>query len=136
MQAYFIFDLKANKRNLRVMAYLLDITIECLPKTPNSIGKASIWQSHGERHKWRKEIAFHTLGKVPDFPIKLSNLYLTRCSSRQPDIDNLYSSFKFVIDALKYNKIIEDDKPSNFSEFKCSWQKAKKGSIRIRLEAP
>lgn len=116
------------------------IQINDLPKTPNSLGKASIWASHAERHKWRKKIAealYEIRGLnaavIPTFRKAILNL--TRYSSREPDTDNLYSSWKFIIDALKYNGIILDDKPSVI-DLKCRWEKAKpkEGKIKIEIE--
>jgi hypothetical protein len=104
--------------------------IPVLPKTPNSIGKASIWASHAERHKWRKIILgeFYEVG--PKVPYKKSILTIIRCSSHEPDVDNLYSSNKFVIDGLKYAGFIIDDKPSNILLI-CKWEKAKRGEGKI-----
>lgn len=118
------------------------LTIFILPKTVNSIGKASIWQSHTERHNWRKEIALHRRlweainGSVPGLPFKRSRLILIRHSTRPMDPDNLPASFKYVIDALKFNKIIEDDSHKHI-ELTCLWEKAKRneGKITIKIES-
>ena len=124
---------------------MIAIEINTLPKTPNSIGKASIWHSVRERKKWRQllfrpQATMHRSpvilqGQIIPKPLKKAKLTLTRCSSREPDLDNLYSSFKFVIDALKFNGFIEDDKPSNI-DLKCKWEKAKQkeGKIKIEIE--
>lgn len=112
--------------------YSETITISQLPQTPNSIGKASIWQSHAERHLWRRLVGFAMLGKLPPMPLKRANIQAIRLSSREPDRDNLYSSFKFVIDAMKFHSVIEDDKSSNIN-LQCVWEKSKPKSGAITL---
>jgi Holliday junction resolvase RusA-like endonuclease len=119
---------------------VIDFTIPALPKTPNSIGKASIWHSVNERKKWRGLVKGHflffysrdALTKGIQLPFKRALLILTRCSSREPDVDNLYASFKYVIDGLKYNGIILDDKPSVI-DLRCKWEKVKNKESRIKI---
>lgn len=120
---------------------IIILEINDLPKTPNSMGKASIWASHAERHKWRKKVSesycelISPYNTGPIGPFKKAILRLTRYSSKEPDVDNLYSSWKFVIDALKYNGIILDDKPSVI-DLRCYWKKTKpkEGKIEIHIE--
>lgn len=113
--------------------YSETITINKLPLTPNSIGKASIWQSHNERHAWRKLVGFAMMGKCPPEPLKKVKIEMTRFSSREPDTDNLYASWKFIGDSLKFHSVIEDDKPSVL-ELKCKWEKAKPSHGHIKIE--
>jgi len=118
----------------------IDFEIIELPSMPNAMGKASFWYGQAERKKWRKIIALHKLGKPYEariaMPVQNSKLTLVRCSSREPDLDNLYASFKFVIDALKFNGVIADDKPS-VCKMECRWEKAKQksGMIRVKVES-
>lgn len=116
----------------------ITLIIPVLPKTPNSIGKASIWQSTAERKRWRKTIYEHFLHNyaspyVFNLPFKQSKLILTRHSTHPMDPDNLPGSFKYVIDALKFNKIIEDDS-SKHVELTCLWEKAKRGEGKITVK--
>lgn len=113
--------------------YSETIVINKLPLTPNSIGKASIWQSHAERHAWRKLVGFAMMGKCPAAPLKRASIVATRLSSRETDLDNTFSSFKYVIDALKFHAIIEDDKPSKI-DLRCKWEKAKPKQGHIKIE--
>lgn len=118
------------------MSYKFEIVIPELPKTANSIGKASIWHSQNERKKWRSIMSHMVLShKEPSWPLPKATLTCTRCSSSEPDIDNLYSSFKFVIDGLVHAGVIADDKPSVL-DLKCRWEKArpKEGHIRLLIE--
>lgn len=112
---------------------IITFEIPQLPKTPNSIGKASIWHSHNERKKWRMLVAFALIKKVPSKPMEKANITCTRFSSREPDLDNLFSSFKFVIDAIKNCGVIKDDKSSCIS-LKCNWQKSKPKEGKIKVE--
>lgn len=115
------------------MSYSCTVEIEQLPKTANSIGKAGWWYTQAERKLWRRLVGHAFLGKQPIKPLKRSTLLCTRFSTTEPDLDNLYASFKFVIDGMKYNAIIEDDKSSNI-DLKCSWTKGKRGQGKIRIE--
>jgi Holliday junction resolvase RusA-like endonuclease len=116
------------------------IEIQDLPKTVNAMGKASIWYAQAERKKWRNEVMAAVVQKPyqerEHLPLKRAAVTLTRCSSSEPDIDNLYASFKFVIDGLVHAGVIVDDKPSVI-DLKCAWRKAKpkEGKIIIQVEA-
>jgi Holliday junction resolvase RusA-like endonuclease len=119
----------------------LEIVINDLPKTANSIGKNSFWYTQAERKKWRHAVLVAVVREVQQrekvgMPYPRASLTLTRHSSSEPDIDNLYSSFKFVIDGLVHAGVIIDDKPSVI-DLKCCWQRAKRseGKITIRVEA-
>lgn len=72
------------------------------------------------------------MGKCPSAPLKRATIQAIRLSSRETDRDNTYSSFKFVIDALKFHSIIEDDKSSNIN-LECKWEKTKRKDGHIRL---
>lgn len=125
------------------MEIFLEIPI--LPKTVNSMGKSSIWHSVNERKKWRKIILDRFLFYVQSVDykeriitfgwpnLKKAKLTLTRHSSQALDPDNLPASFKYVIDALKFNKIIEDDSADHI-ELTCLWEKAKKGAGKITIK--
>lgn len=116
----------------------LKFIINELPKTPNAIGKASIWHSVAERKRWRDITArrYYEFIGTTNLPFKKCKITLTRHSAREPDVDNLYSSFKFPLDSLKYNGFIFDDKPS-LVKLECKWEKAKQleGKITIEIES-
>jgi len=118
-----------------ILTFQRVLEIDELPKTVNAMGKGSIWASHAERHRWRRIIAIHSKLIQPPRPLLKASLKLTRCSSNEPDLDNLYASFKYVIDALVMHGVLIDDKPSKVS-LNCAWEKAPRlnGKIRIELE--
>lgn len=118
-----------------ILTFQRILEIDELPKTVNSMGKGSIWASHAERHRWRRIIAHHSKLIQPPKPLLKATLRLTRCTSNEPDLDNLYASFKYVIDALVTHGVLVDDKPSKVS-LHCAWEKAPRlnGKIRIELE--
>lgn len=118
-----------------MMTFARALEINELPKTVNAMGKASIWASHAERHRWRRIIAGQSMLIQPPKPLLKATLKLTRCTANEPDLDNLYSSFKYVIDALVTHGVLIDDKPSRIS-LHCLWEKAPRlnGKIRIELE--
>lgn len=117
------------------MTYTLQITTDQIPRTPNALGKAGMWYTQNERKKWRKIIDALTLGRRPPSPLKKAKATYIRCTSRQPDYDNMVSANKFVQDALVFNKIIIDDKPGTL-EATYSWQKVKpkEGKLIIIVE--
>lgn len=114
------------------MSYKLDVIIHQLPKTTNMIGKASIWYTQKERILWRSLIGMAVGNKYPPKPLEKAFVTLIRCSSNQPDTDNLYAAAKFPIDALVFHGIVRDDKPTIMKLF-CDWEKAapKNGHIKI-----
>lgn len=118
------------------MSYLLEIEIPDLPKTYNAISKRSFWTRVNENKKWLKLVFIYSHCRTPSEPLTKAIVTLTRMSSREPDADGLYSSFKSVLDALKNNHIILDDKPSVI-DLKCLWEKAKRkeGKIKVKVEA-
>jgi Holliday junction resolvase RusA-like endonuclease len=72
------------------------------------------------------------MGKVPSMPLNKARVQATRCSSREIDTDNLYGSFKSVIDSLKFHGVVIDDKPSCVF-LNCQWEKVKNKDAGIRL---
>jgi hypothetical protein len=66
-----------------------------------------------------------TMAKRPKEPYKKASLTLIRCSSVCPDADGLVQSFKAVIDALVFNKILEDDSMAHIGMPNYKWLKAK-----------
>lgn len=117
--------------------YELEFNLPGLPMTRNQV-QSKHWQC---RHKdtvwWKEQIAAVVAGREPPRPLLLARLELTRYSSgQQMDIDNLYGSWKPVIDGLVTSGILEDDKPAVVTELKCEHFKAKprEGYIKVRVE--
>ena len=62
-------------------------------------------------------------------------IHFTRFSTKQPDWDNLYSSFKVLGDGLESTGIISDDSPSTVINLTAGWGKAsKRKDQRVEIE--
>jgi Holliday junction resolvase RusA-like endonuclease len=62
-----------------------------------------------------------------------ANLTLTRFSSRQPDRDNLMSSWKAVIDGLVESGVLVDDNCDVVKSIDSRWEKASSKNSKIRV---
>lgn len=88
------------------MSYKLEFKIDGLPKTINAFlskGWKVRW-AHSKKWKMFVEHAVLRSGGYPPQPLKKAKVTMVRHSSRKLDRDNLYGSFKPVIDALKSDK--------------------------------
>lgn len=118
------------------MNYSLEFEIHELPKTMQS-SKTMHWaQKMKYVTHWHGNVWAAAANKKPPTPLAKAKLTLTRCSSVEPDFDNLVISFKPVIDGLKACGIILDDKVSNIGQSSYAWERApsKQGKIRVRVE--
>lgn len=118
------------------MTYTLKFTIPELPKPINRLGGKHWAQMKRYRDYWHQLVAAAVCGKKPREPLKRAKLTLVRYSSVQPDWDGNVSSWKPVVDGLKYAGIIEDDRVSCIDWPVCKWEKAppKQGRIFVAVE--
>lgn len=116
--------------------YFIEIEIEGLPKTINEIGRKHWAVKKKEVDKWHQLVAMHTLGKRPMKPLKHAKVTMIRHSSKEPDFDNLASSFKAVMDGLIKAGVIENDRQANIGQPSYRWEKAPHGAghIWVRVE--
>lgn len=120
--------------------YELEFKIEGLPSLANIASGKSHWRhAHREAKRWHEEvvIAMRLSNCIkPKKPLKHYLLYLVRYSAVEPDYDGLVRGFKYVVDGLKYSKVIEDDKLSNSGQWICLWERVprKQGHLRIRVQ--
>jgi len=113
------------------MAYKLEFTLAGLPPTSN--GAHGSWKAAWQRRKkWRDAVRLRCFLQRPDKPLPLAKITFIRCSSREPDYDNLVTSFKPVCDGLKDAGIIEDDSPKHVERVYL-WEKANTKYSRIRV---
>ena len=116
--------------------YSLEFTISGLPRifTNGSHGHWTI--KHKARLTWAKLVAQAIGAKKPSAPLKIAHAEFVRVSSKEPDFDNLVSSFKGVRDSLIKCGIIENDRSSNLPNPKYLWEKAapKRGFIKISIK--
>ena len=102
-----------------------------LPPHQNRLNQMHWGQRLEEKKKWRERVALITIGHRPKEPVKIAVLTLTRGSTTSPDSDGLVGSFKMIIDALVYLKVLEDD---NFKHIKMPdyrWEKTKNNSFNF-----
>ena len=113
--------------------YFLALEAPGLPKMINALLRQSFWIVKKEKDIWYNTVGYLLTGKKPLKPLKKARLILTRYSSSCPDPDGLVSSFKFVIDALVFHGVLENDKYSNISMPKYNWHKAKSKEGKISV---
>lgn len=116
--------------------YELELEIPELPKTINQLLYTHWAVKNSHAKTWKTLILYATVGKRPLEPLTKARLTLTRCSAKEPDFDGLVSSFKHVVDALIFSKIIIDDSTKHVGIPTYVWEKAKpkEGKIRIKVE--
>ena len=118
------------------MKLVAEFNIYALPQTINAIGRKHWGLKVKEAKRWKRLVGEQCIFKnIHGLGLKTARLELTRRSSKEPDFDNLASSFKHVIDALVESYVIVDDKPSVISSPVFIWEKAKmkEGSITVRI---
>jgi len=112
--------------------YRVEFELDGLPKSQtNNYGH---WRTRAKSKKdWEERVVVATMGKWPKDPLSAATITLTRCSTSEPDYDNLVASFKPIMDGLIRARIIQDDKPSVIGHPDYHWEKAKRGQGRIRV---
>jgi len=99
------------------------------------------WRTiHAENRRWRKAVSLAIRKLYPEAPLRLASLELVRCSAREPDWDNLVTSFKPILDALETLGIIQSDRMSCIGQPRYRWEKAPRGkgsvSVHVREAEP
>lgn len=118
------------------MKPVADFTIQGLPATINQLAYRHWRIRHKEAQRWKSLVyQLCLVNRINGLNLAKAQLELTRFSARECDFDNLASSFKHVLDGLKWAQVIVDDKPSVIGCPTFIWQKAKQkdGKIRIRI---
>lgn len=113
--------------------YSLEFTIQGLPRifTNGSHGHWTI--KHKARLTWAKLVTQAIGAKKPSAPLRVAQAEFVRVSSKEPDFDNLVSSFKGVRDSLIKCGIIENDKTSNLPNAIYRWEFVKRGQGHIKV---
>jgi Holliday junction resolvase RusA-like endonuclease len=95
----------------------------------------AVW---AENQRWLKRVDLATVGKRPEHPLAIARIALARYSSREPDWDNMVSSFKPILDALETLRVIENDRMSVIGQPQYYWRKAPRGQglIEVRVWEP
>jgi Holliday junction resolvase RusA-like endonuclease len=113
----------------------LEITIHDLPPMLNGSNglKRMHWSKYTKiRNKWQLLIMEQTRERIKG----QVRIEFERHSSRCPDLDNLYSSFKVIGDSLKNCGVIEDDNQGIVVSLDAKWvySKQKEAKTVIRIE--
>lgn len=117
----------------------LELVIEGLP--PLNSSERLHWRKLVDhKRRWYAKVSSAVLvelGRWPAAPLALARVTITRCSSQEPDGDNLGFGAKFILDGLKRAGVILDDKPSVIGQPILRWEHApaKSGHVRILVEA-
>ena len=117
--------------------YSIEFTEPTLPPTTNGMASFHWWKKKKLSDTWNRTVMAHVLAKGgPKSPLTKAKLTLIRYSSREPDYDGLVSSFKVVVDALRYCGVIKDDRMSNIGIPIYDWQLTtpKNGFIEEKVE--
>lgn len=117
--------------------YRVEFTLNGLPATTNSMGRAHWAVKAKEANNWKTQVCWKIKEHGgPLKPLEVARLTLTRFSSNEPDPDGLVSSFKHVIDGLVEACVLKNDKISNIGMPDYRWVKCRRGqgSIQVIVE--
>lgn len=89
--------------------YSADFTISTMPPTLNEIMSKGWRYRHNLFSKVHTEVRLLTMSKRPARPLQCVQVSLWRYSSGTLDRDNLYITFKPILDGLKECGVIRDD---------------------------
>ena len=114
--------------------YIFEFSIQGLPPTTNSEGRAHHFVKAKTAKAWKELTALSVGRNKPKSPLMKARITLQRHSSSEPDFDGLVSTFKHVLDGLKLCGVIFDDKMSIIGQPAYFWHKCKKGQGKITVK--
>lgn len=117
----------------QISDYIISFEVLSLPPMYNAHNRQHWGTKQKEKNNWTRLVGDSLYGKIPPTPFQFYTLRLCRHSSSEPDYDGLVSSWKYVVDALRYYKIIVDDKLSNSGPWICEWVKAPRNQQKISV---
>lgn len=117
----------------------INLTIPGLPPM-NTSDRVSPWAHRKLKKNWESHVCvavLEALGRWPEAPFQRARVTITRCSTSEPDFDNLVQGGKFLLDGLKVAGVIVDDSPDVIGRPDYHWESAPpgKGCVRIRVES-
>ena len=118
------------------MTYSLAFELPGLP--PMNTADGMHWR---KRHKlkkyWETAVHYAVIGKRPVQPLERARVRVTRCSSSEPDFENMTQGGKFILDGLVKAGVLIDDKPSVIGQPVYEWRlaKPKHGCVRVSVES-
>jgi len=107
-----------------------------IPGVPPLLLNARLhWRSvHAKRGKWKSWVETALLGQVPPEPFDRALVIYTRCCGyKEPDYDNLVSSWKWIQDGMVEAGLLGEDRRSNIEPYYL-WERAKPSEKRIRVQ--
>lgn len=116
----------------------LDLTLDGLPPM-NTADRTHHWSAYRLKRAWEGKVCaavLHELGRWPERPLDRARVTITRCSTREPDFENLTQGGKFLLDGLVKAGVLADDSPKVIGRPEYLWEAAPRGagSVRIRVE--
>ncbi len=110
----------------------IEFELPGLPPCTN--GSHGHWSTKAKSNRtWRAASRLVAIAFRPVKPFEKCAVTFVRCSTSEPDFDNLVISGKPIIDGLKDAGIIVDDKSSCIVERTYSWEPAKRGQGRVKV---
>jgi hypothetical protein len=85
------------------------LEIPRIPESPNELRRFHWRHRHRHDKMWKEEVYWASLPHRPDSPLAKAHITIDRRSWGRLDPDNLTSSMKPVVDALRYARVIEND---------------------------
>lgn len=116
------------------MAYRLELTIPSLPSLATAQKRPHWTRVHRETKRWREVVSALVGRQRPAQPLERARITLTRCSSREPDHENMAMAAKPIVDALCTGpgraQVLVDDRPSVLERV-YRWEKAPAGKGKL-----
>lgn len=114
--------------------YRLEFELIGLPKSPNQLLGAHWTIRSGHAKKWKKLVGKAVEKKCPPTPLEKAKVTLIRYSAaKSMDRDNLRSSFKPIVDALKLYGVIVDDAPEVIGEPVVEHMPGGRGAGKVKI---
>jgi len=120
-----------SRRHILKPPYRLEIELEGLPQL-----QSGVWGHWAKRRKhdqvWKDRVKLAIMReKRPTRPLAKAHIVITRCSTTEPDFDNLAAAAKPLVDAL-IGTVLKDDSPSHLTRH-YQWEKAPRGQGSVKL---
>lgn len=113
----------------------LDLTLDGLPPM-NTADRTHHWSAYRLKRAWEGKVCaavLHELGRWPERPLDRARVTITRCSTREPDFENLAQGGKFLLDGLVKAGVIADDSPKVIGRPTYLWERAPRGGGCVRI---
>lgn len=117
---------------------VLAFTLDGLPPM-NTADGLHRWSRTKLRKVWESKVIAAVLLELkrwPAKPLERARVTIVRCSTREPDFENLTQGGKFILDGLVKAGVLADDAPKVIGRPDYQWEPAPrgKGCVRVRVE--